>query len=238
MREMRKAHALVVMVKPPIAGMVKTRLVPPLSAEEAAALYHFFIKDIFTSIATLNDLDLFVAVAPASDSFDFLKSTIPQGIERFEQEGSSLGERLYNVFKRLFKADYSRVAVIGSDSPDLKPEFIEEGFGLLNENKGNVVLGPAFDGGYYLIAMDSLDKRPFKDIPWSGASVLEETIERLYGSAMLLPLWHDIDTAEDIVRLAESGTAKESVAYLKERNLFKRCAEFAIERSNEKEGGG
>lgn len=226
---MRKTHALAVMVKSPVAGTVKTRLVPPLSMEEAAALYKFFIKDILASVAALSDLDLFVAVLSADDSDGLLSSTIPDALTCFDQAGSTLGERLYNVFERLFRMGYSRVAVIGSDSPDLNPELIDAAFTILKDNVGKVVLGPALDGGYYLIAMDSLDRRPFEDISWSTGSVLDETIKRLDGSAVLLEPWYDIDTAGDILKLARTRTAKESVAYLEGRDLFARVREYLLE---------
>ncbi|MEE9542400.1 MAG: TIGR04282 family arsenosugar biosynthesis glycosyltransferase, partial [Thermodesulfobacteriota bacterium] len=213
-------------------GFVKTRLVPPLTMEEAANLYCFFLKDIFTSIESLDsvDLDYCAAVVPLDDGDGLLllESIIPEGVDSFTQVGATLGDRLYDAFERLFDAGYKRVAVIGSDSPDLDPELIAKGFTLLKENAGKVVIGPAMDGGYYLIAMDRLDKRAFEDISWSTSLVLDETLERLNGSAILLPRWYDIDRPADIARLDGSTVASLSSTYLKECAIFKRCRDYLL----------
>jgi rSAM/selenodomain-associated transferase 1 len=234
----KNASAIVVMMKPPVAGKVKTRLVPPLTFEEAATLYYFFIKDIFSSILSLNALDLFVALDSTKDSPGQLASIIPEAFTTFDQVGETLGERLYNVFERLFSEGFSSVAIIGSDSPDIKPELIEESFRLLEVNSGKVVLGPAQDGGYYLIAMDSLDKRPFEGIEWSTASVLDETIKKLDGKVVLLPKWYDIDRPADILKLLDSGSASESLAYLESKDIPRRIKEFQREREELIDGAG
>ncbi len=227
---MTAPDALVIMVKPPRPGFVKTRLVPPLSSDEAATLYSHFITDTIKGLSTLTDIKLYLALAYEEGSEPFLKFSLSNGfedIEVIEQSGETLGERLFDIFKRLFDAGHLRVAIVGSDSPDLPPEFIKEAFTNLSTDSSKVVLGPATDGGYYLIAMSSLDERPFHGIEWSTPSVLNDTLKRLGTDAILLEQWYDIDRPEDVAKLAETGSAKESIAYILENNIFKRCKDFA-----------
>lgn len=213
--------ALAVMIKYPQPGRVKTRLAPPLSYSQAAALYRRFIADIFTTVRGLESVDIFTAYTPESPIKETLQM-IPQGIEAFSQEGDGLGCRMYSVFKWLFEKDYKKVAIIGSDSPDLPKEYIEEAFSLLDENNG-VVLGPAKDGGYYLIAMNRLTEAPFSVINWSTATVLDETVKRLIEGGLgyrLINTWHDIDTAEDLQFLKDSQNAPESSEFIASLDIF------------------
>jgi hypothetical protein len=133
-----------------------------------------------------------------------------------EQEGSGLGERIKNLFKLLFERGYNKVAVVGSDSPDLPIEYIREAFGLLDETTG-LVLGPALDGGYYLVALQVLFPALFDGIDWSTPEVLAQTLERARGGSIgyrLLRPWHDIDTAEDLRFLRDNPMTPESAAYI------------------------
>ncbi len=189
-------NALAIMFKVPEPGKVKTRLVPPLTYGQASALYECFLKDIFNTARGVAGADIYGAfTGRVNGDGDY-------GVELFEQEGLNLGGRIYNVFSHLFQRGYQKIAVIGSDSPDLPPEYIREAFGLLAS--ASLVLGPAKDGGYYLIAMDRLMKEPFNEIPWSTDKVLEETIKRAQEASIpfkLLKPWHDIDTVQDLMLL-------------------------------------
>lgn len=218
--------ALVIMVKPPRPGFVKTRLVPPLSSVEAATLYSHFITDTIKTLSSLENIKFYLALEYEDGSEPSLKFSLPSGFEIIDQAGETLGARLLDIFKRLFDAGTSRVAIVGSDSPDLPPEFVADAFAKLRQDSSKVVLGPAIDGGYYLIAMSSLDERPFHNIKWSTPSVLDDTLKNLGIDAILLDRWHDIDRPEDVAKLSETGSAKESVAYILERDIFTRCKDF------------
>lgn len=215
---MKNQNALAIMLKVPEPGKVKTRLVPPLSYDDAAALYRCFLKDIFGKVSGFRDIDIYAAYTPPGME-EKLSSTVPGNIKLFPQEGFGLGERIYNVFKYLFAKGYKKVAVIGSDSPDLPPEYIKEPFSLL-DNTVDLVLGPAKDGGYYLVAMDKLLCAPFVNIPWSTGIVLRETIKRAEESALSYKLssrWHDIDTPDDLSILKDNPGCPASSEFLKDK---------------------
>lgn len=205
-----------VMVKVPIPGEVKTRLIPPLTPEEAAGLYRCFIEDTLSRVITLTGLSLFVAYTPP-DKKVIIKGLVPENLHLIPQMGSDLGERLYNTFQRLFSMGHKDVAIIGSDSPDIPLEYIERAFQDLRS--GRIVLGPSEDGGYYLIAMrrgigfNSLPRAIFKDIPWGSPGVLEDTLKRAeegHIEVSLLPPWYDIDTPDDIKRLKDATLPRTS----------------------------
>ncbi len=222
---MKHSTALAVMLKAPAAGSVKTRLVPPFTLDEAAEIYTYFIKDTFSSLSHLKDVDIISAVTPEG-SLDEVAKLLPEGSLVRAQKGSNLGERLQKLIKELFNEGYERVAVIGADSPDLPVDYIENAFLTLRLNPGKLVIGPSKDGGYYIIAMDKFEARAFQDIPWSTPRTLETTVQNVGGSALLLSAWHDIDRASDIPLLVESEGAPESTRYILENGLLERCNDF------------
>ncbi len=214
-----RGDALVIMVKTPRPGSVKTRLVPPLSYKEAAGLYRCFLKDIFNSVLKLKGLSIYAAYAPEGGKE--IIGLIPEGIKAFPQEGRGLGKRISNVFKTLFDKGHKNITVIGSDSPDLPRNYIKEAFSRL-DNRVKVVLGPAKDGGYYLIAMNEFNAGLFTGIPWSTRDVLEETIKKARVNSITLKLlkpWHDVDIADDIHYLKKSRSTPFSSEFLRTLNL-------------------
>ena len=200
------------MLKAPREGEVKTRLVPPLTAKEAATLYRAFIKDTLSNLSRLKNIALYAFFTPFDGKADIL-DIIPQGISLIPQKDGDLGERIYGVFECLFNSGHKRAVVMGSDSPDIPLEYIETSFSMLKQSPGSLVLGPAFDGGYYLIAMDRLMKASFEGIGWSTKTVLEDTIKNVAASGIivkLLPEWHDIDRPEDLCFIEDNPTTPES----------------------------
>jgi hypothetical protein len=223
-----KENALVVMLKVPEPGKVKTRLVPPLDLDEAAGLYRCFIEDTISRVQHISELQgphnnirLFAAYTPQNQK-NAISSILPSTVNLMPQRGHDLGERLFGVFERLFTKNYKRVVIIGSDSPDIPLDFIRRAFELLIMRKGGLVIGPSEDGGYYLIAMDRSWRIPFEGIPWSTCNVLEETIGRCKGKGIevsLLPSWSDIDTIEDIIKLIDNPLTPASSRYIRENLL-------------------
>lgn len=208
-------NALVIMFKVPEPGTVKTRLVPPLSYEEASALYSCFLEDIFEKVSRIPGVEVYAAYTPEWAG-EKAAGFVPAGVEAFAQQGVDLGERMYNALTRLFEKGHRKVVLIGSDSPDMPVEYITEAIALLDGAR--VVLGPAADGGYYLIAMNELFTAPFVNMRWSNDAVLKETVKRLKEHSIgykLLPPWHDIDRVEDLPLLKETNAAPRSSGFLR-----------------------
>jgi hypothetical protein len=202
--------ALAVMAKAPRAGESKTRLAPPLTREEAAALSACFLRDTAASVAdacaALDGAAQAVAVytpAGAEGSFDGL---LPEGFALLAQRGVGFGERLWNAARDLFALGFASVCLIDSDSPTLPTRALVAAVEELSKPGERVVLGAADDGGYYLIGMKAARARLFEEIEWSTPRVAAQTIaraEECYLPVALLPAWYDVDDAAALARLCE-----------------------------------
>ncbi|WP_339910430.1 TIGR04282 family arsenosugar biosynthesis glycosyltransferase [Symmachiella dynata] len=190
-------NKLGIFVKQPTAGRVKTRLARDIGDENAAALYDAFIAVVTQRFAATGDQrSLCYAPAEATPYFEQLAGA---DYQLWQQPEGDLGVRLHGFFAEHLVAAEDRVIVIGSDSPTLPEEYIERGFELLNE--ADCVVGPAADGGYYLIGMQGRLLPVFAGIAWSGATVLDQTVSRIVDAGAtlaMLPVWYDVDTAEDL----------------------------------------
>ena len=203
-----RSCALGLMAKAPIAGEVKTRLVPPLTQEEAAALNECFLRDMAANITSVSEAQaatgLLVYTPPGSESeFD---GAIPPGFKLLAQRGASLGERLCNATDDLLKQGHSAVCLVNSDSPTLPRSILTRAIASLEAKGDRVVLGAADDGGYYLIGLKKAHKNLFDRIAWSTADVLSDTQQRAAEIALpveLLPRWYDVDDAETLNQLCE-----------------------------------
>jgi|Deesub1362A_J573_1020465.scaffolds.fasta_scaffold00876_16 hypothetical protein len=195
-----KQSALIIFVKAPILGRVKTRLSPHLSQREILRLYKSFLRTITERCSRLDRVDRFLGCTPTKDD-DFLSRLAGQyGYGCFDQRGKTLGERLINAFRDHFDTGYKKVVIIGSDSPTIPLEYIKDAFTILN--KKEFVLGPCNDGGYYLVGARRLYERVFRRIPWDTSEVLNKTLDRLNSGDIdyyLLPFWYDVDRIEDMM---------------------------------------
>ena len=192
---------VVVFAKAPAPGRVKTRLTPPFTPEQAAALYRAFAADSLSAAQAAQGCQAVVAYAAHEDWPDPSWLTAPTP-EWFPQEGADLGRRLAAATGKAFLDGADRVVVIGTDSPHLTPAVIEEAFSRLAA--APLVLGPARDGGYYLIGLQEPAPSLFDDIPWSGPKVLEATKARaaeLHWPVHLLDELEDIDDAPALARM-------------------------------------
>lgn len=190
-------ETLIVFAKAPLPGDVKTRLIPFLSPQEACELYQCFVKDIIRSMRQVKEAFLQVAYQPHAKAPD--PSWVSPGLVHFRQEGQSLGERLFRAFSAAFQDHAKRVVIIGSDSPTLPPGSVRQAFRALRDC--DVVLGPAPDGGYYLVGMSRLCPGLFDQVVWSGEEVFEKTLANVRAggySLKTLPPHPDIDTPEDL----------------------------------------
>lgn len=195
-------QALIIFARQPIPGRVKTRLTPPLSHEQGARLYDCMLRDILARTRELAGVDRLLFHAADPDAGEYFRRTAP-GVPLFPQEGNDLGERMVAAFETAFAMGYSRVAIIGSDSPDLPLAFITAAFVELAQGMHDVVFGPTEDGGYYLVAMTRMERALFRGIAWGSGTVLEESLQRAEGAGRrvtLLPGWYDVDTATDLDR--------------------------------------
>jgi rSAM/selenodomain-associated transferase 1 len=183
-----------------VAGRVKTRLIGDLTAQQAADLHGAFLADLVERLGALRGVEIELAWALAPGE------ALPAGpLPGVEQRGEDLGERLFTALAAAAR-EASAVAALGSDHPALPLARVEEAFARV-EAGAPVVLGPAEDGGYYLIALraEAVQRRLFADIAWSTSQVLSQTLERCRELGMvpeLLTLDADVDTPEDLRRLA------------------------------------
>lgn len=211
-----------IMMKYPEAGKVKLRLAESIGEKDAADLYRAFIQDTLTTVQSL-DIPYHIAIHPPESQKQFVQ-WLGSSNRYFHQVGSDLGERLQNGFVRMFKK-YQQVIALASDSPDLPFEILQNAVSSLKTHK--VVIGPASDGGYYLIGFshDFFTTEFFVDIPWSTESVFRNTLSRIEVKTShihLLPEWDDIDTKRDLQEFYEKyrfQTSKDlhSMKYLHSR---------------------
>jgi rSAM/selenodomain-associated transferase 1 len=212
-------RALIVFAKKPQAGKVKTRLSPPLSQQEAAGLYHCMLEDSLAMALSLRGIIPFIFFQDDAAAADYFAALAP-GVFAIPQRGGDLGERMKNAFSELLSRGFSHVAIIGTDSPDLPPTYINEAFELLTREETDVVFGPAEDGGYYLLALKQVWEELFSGLPWSSDGLLAASIARAESLGLgigLLPQWHDVDTAADLERptlLAATSSAKKTREFL------------------------
>ncbi|WP_298437583.1 TIGR04282 family arsenosugar biosynthesis glycosyltransferase [Geobacter sp.] len=195
------SKTLLIFAKKPTPGRVKTRLVPPLSADAAAELYRCMLFDVLGKVGQMTGVDRQLCYEEGEGARGYFEGVFSG--ELFPQEGHDLGERMAGAFRRAFDRGDGRVAIIGTDSPDLPPEFVGLAYALLADPAVDAVFGPSEDGGYYLLAMKRFHPELFAHIPWSTEHVLECSLARAAEAGLataLLPPWYDVDTADDLRR--------------------------------------
>ncbi len=219
--------ALVAFAKPPVPGRVKTRLTPPLAPEDAARLYGAFLRDALDQYRELGaTLRLYLALdeeSPASRQGAAYPEWMADSV--FRQEGAGLGERMKHAFEETFAAGARRALLIGTDHPTLPSAWIRKGFSLL-ETPDRVVLGPTADGGFYLLGMNRFYPQLFEDMAYSHEAVFEQTADRAArcgASLHALPAWYDVDTFDDLKRLAED-LRRDNAAARRTRGMLRRLA--------------
>lgn len=186
-------NLLLIFTRNPELGKVKTRLAKTIGAEKALAIYKFLLahtKKVTEKIAC--DKAVYYSVKVRED--DLWNGEIYQ---KKQQLGEDLGIRMQNAFQDAFANGYEKVLIVGSDLIDLSEEIIEKGFLQLASN--DVVIGPAEDGGYYLLGMKSVHPNVFKNKKWGTSSVREETLNDLKDKKVhLLNELNDADVLDDI----------------------------------------
>jgi rSAM/selenodomain-associated transferase 1 len=195
-------NCVLLFVKSPARGQVKTRLAAHIGSEAALRLYESFVLDMLTLLNTLN-LPVRICFDPADTEKQF-KRWLGGQYSYVAQTGRDLGERMKNAFVHSINEGFEKVALIGSDIPDLPGEFLREAFDALESN--DAVIGPSRDGGYYLIGFSRISFLPvvFDGITWSTSTVFQQTNEIFKRHEMnvhLLTEWYDVDTRSDLQKL-------------------------------------
>lgn len=200
---MENRGCIALFVKSPEKGRVKTRLAMDLGEDAALGLYRCFVSDTLDTLTT-GSRPVKIAFHPPEGERMIMNwlGDYPS----MPQRGDDLGERMMNTFLCLFSEGYSPVVIMGSDIPDLPLHIIEEAFESFREH--DAVIGPACDGGYYLVGMKRETFCPdiFRGIPWSTGEVLAKTMTVFQEKGCRvhsLPEWGDLDTADDLMALWE-----------------------------------
>ena len=184
--------ALIIFVKNLHFGQVKTRIAAKLGHDEALEAYKILLLHTRQISLGIN-ADKFIFYHEKIENDDW-----PGIIERQEQQGDDLGKRMQNAFEYLFNKNYEKIVIIGSDCLELTASIIEQGFSELCN--ADVVIGPALDGGYYLLGLKEKNPFLFENIEWSTSRVLEQTIKACNENNLhytMLELLNDIDEAGD-----------------------------------------
>src|SRR5229473_1563276 len=194
-------RALLVFAKIPKPGKVKTRLLAAVSAEVAAALHEACIADTLRLDRKMRGCDAIVFAAGGTRYFRELVKKQKRGarVRVLPQRGEELGVRMGNAFRKCFAMGYREVVVIGTDTPWMGAERVRKAFSELKAN--DVVIGPAEDGGYYLLGMRKFVPEVFRGIPWSTERVLELTLKVIVKGKLrgkLLRRDFDLDRPEDL----------------------------------------
>ena len=166
--------------------------------------------DTLDAVRAVPGLDGIIACEPA-EACQEMRDLVGPAIDVIAQRGDDLGERMTHALQDVFRLGYANVVLIGSDLPDLPPRLVEAAVSKLQARTTDIVLGPAIDGGYYLIGMNRLFSSMFEAIDWSSDRVLDQTLATAAAEGLVvdqLDPWPDVDTPADLDRLiAHSGAS-------------------------------
>jgi rSAM/selenodomain-associated transferase 1 len=201
--ETRSRQMLGIFVRHPVPGHVKTRLAAELGARRAAELYSAFIADIADRFRGVPAECTLCFCPDSAESRRYFETIAGRDYGLWPQPGTDLGMRMQRFFEEHVRSADDRVVLIGSDSPTLPRDDVDQAFASLHESE--CVLGPASDGGFYLIGMRGRAWPIFAGVEWSTSHVLDQTVERIQACGArlaVLPPWYDVDTPRDLGVLA------------------------------------
>lgn len=193
-------HAIVVFVRAPVIGQVKTRLARELGDEGALAAYLELATQCWNTVQSVRRTTgcrTVVAYTP-SEGRDAVSAWLTDADAYVEQQGSDLGARMAEAVAGEFNAGAQRILVIGSDCPEISQRVLADAVASLDE--ADIVFGPTTDGGYYLIGMSALQPSVFANVPCGSEDMLAVTLERAAQAGLrvaLLETLSDVDTADD-----------------------------------------
>lgn len=196
---MSLSQSIAIFAKAPVPGRVKTRLHTCMTAAQSADLHAAFVADTWERVSSVTGVDRYLYCDQPWETFEQLA-----GPDKFKlQQGGDLGARMVACMQELSTLGYERIVLLGSDSPSLPVDYVEQAFVALNRT--DTVLGPAEDGGYYAVGCRRPDPGMFAGVTWSSPDTLRETAAsfRAYNlTVTLLADWYDVDTEVELARLA------------------------------------
>lgn len=194
------------MAKASAPGRTKTRLVPPLTYDDAAALNTAFLQDVTENMLLAGNYTAITGYAafgpPGSE--EFFHRILPSAIGLIDAWLPNFGDCLLHTIEQILARGHGSAVVLNADSPTLPTALLVETADLLAQPGDRAVLGPSTDGGYYLLGLKAAHRRMFEDIAWSTEHVAVQTLERAREIKLdlhMLPPWYDIDDVEDLRRL-------------------------------------
>lgn len=197
---MKSNCLLIIFIKNPEKGKVKTRLAETVGAEKALEIYNKLVDYTYSVVEPVD-----------ADKEIWFSRFIPDGnglgggkFNKKLQEGKNLGERMSKAFREAFEKDYEKVVIVGSDCAELTTDLIKEAYKQLDEH--GLVVGPAEDGGYYLLGMNRFQVQLFEGLPWSTDGVLSQTLaiaDELSLEVHLLPELNDVDYEADWIQVKD-----------------------------------
>lgn len=199
----RWSCGIAVMAKASEPGRTKTRLVPPLRPDEAAAFNTAFLRDVSANLQAATraaavqgySIGGYMAFGPPGTE-GFFRGTLPPGIGLIEAWYPNFGDCLFTAIEGLFAAGHDAAVVLNSDSPTLPTALLTETAAVLARPGDRIVIGPSSDGGYYLLGIKRPHRRLFEDVDWSTDRVARQSIERASEIGLevhKLPVWYDVD---------------------------------------------
>jgi len=222
---MNKSSGLIVFVRAPVEGTVKTRLQPEISPTQSLALYRAVVDDLLSRLQDLKHVEIFIFFSP-EEKAQSVADWLGREYTYSPQPGEDLGDRMSGAIVQTLR-NCGRVLLIGSDIPDLGGETIRDAFTRLDSS--DIVIGPSEDGGYYLIGMKQTVPELFIDMVWSEKTVFSKSLERARKLGLrvsVIETMRDIDTFEDVLAVWQSIRENRKVGKTKYPNLFKVLADI------------
>jgi uncharacterized protein len=216
-------NAVIIFLKFPEKNKVKTRLAEKLDPGLAEKIYKCFILDMMDTLNESGyDIKVFTNSAGSIAKFKRWKNF---KYDFYIQEGDDIGRKMFNAFKNIFSENYEKIILIGSDIPEINLKIINDAFKNLDSNQA--VIGPAVDGGYYLIGLEKnhLNERIFEGVAWSTSKVFEQTMDNILISGLTcktLDYLSDIDYYEDLKSyfLKNKSAENNTIKFLKKTGIF------------------
>lgn len=201
MKKALQKNVLIIFVKFPEPGKVKTRLAEELGDKKAAEIYSLMAQTIIGNVIHSGSYETAIFFDPPEKEDEIIKWIGDGSAVFFPQEGKALGDRMSNAFGKVLSDGTRKAVIIGTDCINVTTDTIVEAFSRLNDR--DVIIGPAEDGGYYLLGLNKHEPGLFRDISWSTGMVLDQTVGRIQEAGLsftLLKTLTDIDTAGDLRR--------------------------------------